>query len=68
MPTQFTWCRIIENADFAEMVEEHGLAFVGPSPIIFGPWATKSKRCHHQAAVVPGSDGSITSDAEARDR
>ena len=21
-----------ENADFAEMVEEHGLAFVGPSP------------------------------------
>ena len=59
-----------ENADFAEMVEEHGLAFVGPSPDHIRSMGDKieAKRLAIELGlpVVPGSDGSITSDAEAR--
>ncbi len=31
-----------ENARFAEIVREHGLTFIGPSPSISGSWATRS--------------------------
>ena len=59
-----------ENADFAEMVEEHGFAFVGPSPDHIRSMGDKieAKRLAIELGlpVVPGSDGAITLDAEAR--
>lgn len=33
-----------ENADFAEMVEKHGITFIGPTPNRCAFWATKSPR------------------------
>jgi len=59
-----------ENADFAEMVEEHGFAFVGPSPDHIRSMGDKieAKRLAIELGlpVVPGSDGAVTSDTEAR--
>ncbi len=58
-----------ENADFATMVEEHGLVFIGPKPEHIGLMGDKVAA--KQAAdslglpVVPGSNGAITSNAEA---
>jgi acetyl-CoA carboxylase biotin carboxylase subunit len=59
-----------ENADFAAMVEEHGLTFIGPSPEHIRLMGDKiaAKRTVREAGipVVPGSDGSIDSEADAR--
>ncbi|RMD61042.1 MAG: acetyl-CoA carboxylase biotin carboxylase subunit, partial [Alphaproteobacteria bacterium] len=58
-----------ENADFAAMVEEHGLVFIGPKPEHIGLMGDKVAA--KQAAdslglpVVPGSNGAITSEEEA---
>ena len=61
---------LAENADFAAMVEEHGIAFIGPSPEHIRMMGDKitAKRAARDAGipVVPGSDGPISTDAQAR--
>jgi len=58
-----------ENADFAAMVEEHGLVFIGPKPEHIGLMGDKVAA--KQAAetlglpVVPGSSGAIGAKGEA---
>lgn len=58
-----------ENAQFAEMVEAHGLTFIGPTPEhirIMGDKVTaKSTVMAHGLPVVPGSDGPVTTLEEA---
>ncbi len=52
-----------ENADFAEMVREHGLTFIGPTPEMMRTMGDKitAKRAAMEAGlpVVPGSDGGV---------
>ncbi|SEH26241.1 acetyl-CoA carboxylase biotin carboxylase subunit [Magnetospirillum fulvum] len=52
-----------ENADFAQMVEEHGMAFIGPSPDhirLMGDKITAKQAAKAAGLpVVPGSEGSI---------
>ena len=59
-----------ENADFAAMVEEHGITFIGPSPEHIRIMGDKvaAKRTVRSAgiSVVPGSDGPVGDEAEAR--
>jgi acetyl-CoA carboxylase biotin carboxylase subunit len=60
---------LAENSAFASMVEEHGFAFVGPSPehiSLMGDKVT-AKRAARDAGlpVVPGSEGAVGSEAEA---
>ncbi|MCH8926317.1 MAG: acetyl-CoA carboxylase biotin carboxylase subunit [Proteobacteria bacterium] len=58
-----------ENADFATMVEEHGLVFIGPKPEHIGLMGDKIAA--RQAAetlglpVVPGSEGAVASAEDA---
>src|SRR5690606_10566241 len=59
-----------ENAGFATMVEEHGFTFIGPTPehiALMGDKIT-AKRTVKAAGVpvVPGTDGPVRSDDEAR--
>ena len=58
-----------ENAQFAEMVEAHGLAFIGPTPEhirIMGDKVTaKTTVQKHGLPVVPGSDGPVSTLEEA---
>ena len=58
-----------ENAEFAEMIEEHGIAFVGPSPDHIRSMGDKieAKRIAIELGlpVVPGSDGGLESDEDA---
>ena len=59
-----------ENADFAQMVEEHGLVFIGPKPehiaLMGDKVAAKREAQSLGIPVVPGSDGAIEDDAEAQ--
>ncbi len=59
-----------ENADFAAMVEEHGMVFIGPSPehiAMMGDKVVAKKTAQNLGIpVVPGSDGAVTSPEEAR--
>lgn len=52
-----------ENADFAEMVEEHGLTWIGPTPEMIRKMGDKitAKRAAIDSGlpVVPGSDGAV---------
>ena len=52
-----------ENADFASMVEEHGLTFIGPTPEHIRMMGDKviAKRAATDLGIptVPGSDGAI---------
>ena len=52
-----------ENADFAEMVEAHGLTFIGPSPAHIRMMGDKIAAKEAMAALgvplVPGSDGAV---------
>ena len=58
-----------ENADFAEMVEEHGITFIGPTPEHIRVMGDKvqAKIAAQKAGipVVPGSDGAVESPEEA---
>jgi acetyl-CoA carboxylase biotin carboxylase subunit len=59
-----------ENADFAEMVEAHNIAFIGPSPAhirMMGDKITaKSTMMALGVPLVPGSDGELGTLEEAR--
>jgi acetyl-CoA carboxylase biotin carboxylase subunit len=59
-----------ENAAFAQMVEEHGITFIGPSPehlVIMGDKVqAKDAAKRFGIPVVPGSDGEIFGEAEAK--
>ncbi len=59
-----------ENAAFAEMVEEHGFVFIGPSPehirLMGDKIAAKETMTKLGVPVVPGSDGEITDLEQAR--
>ena len=58
-----------ENADFAQMVEEHGFVFVGPSPehirLMGDKIVAKATARDLGIPTVPGSDGPIASEEEA---
>jgi acetyl-CoA carboxylase biotin carboxylase subunit len=59
-----------ENARFAEMVEAHGLAFIGPSPehirMMGDKVAAKEAMRRLGVPLVPGSPGALSSFEEAR--
>jgi len=60
---------LAENAAFAEMVEEHGFTFIGPSPDHIRMMGDKiqAKKAAQQTGLpcVPGSDGPVQGDADA---
>jgi acetyl-CoA carboxylase biotin carboxylase subunit len=59
-----------ENAGFAEMVEAHGLTFIGPSPahihMMGDKIAAKAAMARLGVPLVPGSDGVVLDMATAR--
>ncbi|MGZ5908944.1 MAG: biotin carboxylase N-terminal domain-containing protein, partial [Reyranella sp.] len=61
---------LAENARFAEMVEEHGITFIGPSPEhmrIMGDKVTaKQTVARLGLPVITGSDGAVVGIDEAR--
>jgi len=61
-----------ENADFAQMVEDHGLTFIGPTPEHIRMMGDKviAKRIALELGLptVPGSDGAISNIEEAVER
>ena len=58
-----------ENADFAAMVEEHGITFIGPAPEhirMMGDKLAAKRTCKQVGIpVVPGSDGPVANEHEA---
>ncbi len=58
-----------ENARFAEILEEHGITFIGPTSEhirIMGDKITAKETAKKLGIpVVPGSDGEVTTDAQA---
>jgi len=58
-----------ENARFADIVEEHGLIFIGPTPehirVMGDKIAAKKTMKRLGVPVVPGSDGGVTDDETA---
>jgi acetyl-CoA carboxylase biotin carboxylase subunit len=58
-----------ENADFAEMVEAHGLTFIGPSPahirMMGDKIAAKTAMASLGVPLVPGSPGAVADMEEA---
>ncbi|MBI1186261.1 MAG: acetyl-CoA carboxylase biotin carboxylase subunit [Alphaproteobacteria bacterium] len=59
-----------ENAKFAEIVEQHGMTFIGPRAehirLMGDKIAAKKAVAEVGIPVVPGSDGGVANDAEAR--
>ena len=59
-----------ENARFAEIVTEHGITFIGPKPehirLMGDKIAAKASVKSLGIPTVPGSDGAVTSDADAQ--
>ncbi|MEM9739489.1 MAG: acetyl-CoA carboxylase biotin carboxylase subunit [Pseudomonadota bacterium] len=59
-----------ENAQFAEMVEAHGLIFIGPKPehirVMGDKIAAKQAMIDAGVPVVPGSDGGVESISAAK--
>ncbi|HEX2581757.1 MAG TPA: acetyl-CoA carboxylase biotin carboxylase subunit [Dongiaceae bacterium] len=57
-----------ENAAFAQMVEEHGFRFIGPSPehlaLMGDKIAAKEAAVRLGLPVVPGSDGAVGEDSQ----
>src|SRR6478736_7002278 len=62
---------LAENAGFAEMVEAHGITFIGPSPahirMMGDKIAAKEAMARRGVPLVPGSDGVVPDVAKARD-
>ncbi len=60
-----------ENADFAQMVTEHGFAFIGPKAehirLMGDKVAAKAAMRRLGIPVVPGTDGPVTHEVMARD-
>ncbi|MGE0118787.1 MAG: acetyl-CoA carboxylase biotin carboxylase subunit [Dongiaceae bacterium] len=60
---------LAENAKFAAMVEEHGFAFIGPTPehitVMGDKVAAKEAAKSLGIPIVPGSDGAVDTDTEA---
>src|SRR6201997_526578 len=60
-----------ENANFAEVCETSGLKFIGPPPEVIRLMGEKEKARaamkQHGVPILPGSDGVIASEEEARD-
>ncbi|MBT7897401.1 MAG: acetyl-CoA carboxylase biotin carboxylase subunit [Rhodospirillales bacterium] len=60
-----------ENADFAQMVEEHGFIFIGPTAdhirMMGDKITAKDKMIDLGVPVVPGSKGAVTEDKVARE-
>ncbi len=60
-----------ENAEFADMVEAHGLTFIGPSPdhirMMGNKIAAKAAMASLGVPLVPGSDGEVLSLDSARE-
>jgi acetyl-CoA carboxylase, biotin carboxylase subunit len=60
-----------ENGDFAQMVVEHGFAFIGPTPehirLMGDKVAAKDAMRRLGVPVVPGTDGPVTHEVMARD-
>jgi len=58
-----------ENAKFAEMVEEHGFVFIGPTPEHISMMGDKITARNEAMKLgipcVPGSDGAVENDVEA---
>jgi acetyl-CoA carboxylase biotin carboxylase subunit len=58
-----------ENARFAEIVAEHGIAFIGPKPehlrMMGDKVAARAALGRLGVPLVPGSDGAVTDTAEA---
>jgi acetyl-CoA carboxylase biotin carboxylase subunit len=58
-----------ENAEFAEMVADHHLTFIGPAPVHIRTMGDKvlAKKTAKDAGIpcVPGSDGAVASEDEA---
>ncbi len=61
---------LAENARFAEILRDHKIQFIGPTPeqirLMGDKIAAKRTAKKLGIPVVPGSDGGITSDAEAK--
>ena len=61
---------LAENADFAQMVEDHGLVFIGPTPehiaLMGDKIVAKQTAVELGLPVVPGSDGPVDGEAAAR--
>jgi acetyl-CoA carboxylase, biotin carboxylase subunit len=59
-----------ENATFASIVEEHGIAFIGPTAdhirLMGDKIASKAKMIELGLPVVPGSGGSVENEREAQ--
>ena len=59
-----------ENARFASMVEEHGFTFIGPAPdhlsLMGDKVQAKDAAVRFGIPVVPGSDGEVKDEADAR--
>jgi len=59
-----------ENARFAEIVTEHGITFIGPKPehirLMGDKIAAKASVKSLGIPTVPGSDGAVTSDVDAK--
>lgn len=59
-----------ENARFAEIIEEHGIIFIGPKPDhirLMGDKIEAKKAVKRLGIpVVPGSDGGVTNDDDAK--
>jgi acetyl-CoA carboxylase biotin carboxylase subunit len=60
---------LAENADFAQMVIEHGFTFIGPTPehirVMGDKISAKQAMRELGVPVVPGSDEPVTDDAQA---
>ena len=60
---------LAENARFADMVEEHGFTFIGPTAdhirLMGDKIAAKDTMIRLGVPCVPGSDGGVTDDAQA---
>ncbi len=62
---------LAENADFAQMVIEHGCTFIGPKPehiqLMGDKIAAKDAMLSLGLPVVPGTDGPVSREDEARE-